>query len=196
MLATPKKKAATPVFSKFANGNKKSPQKASSKDRQKGSGASENVIVVLRIRPPVGHEIIDDAFYSPFMTIRENDVSFMENNAKKSYMFDAVFPQSATQRNLYDQRCRPVVSRWFEGYNATILAYGQTNSGKTYTLMGDWNNPPHRGMVPAAIYHTFEYIDLQSTEQGMFLSWLLWKSVGATRLAVAQKEPLQHVPHS
>ena len=48
-----------------------------------------------------------------------------------------------------------------EGYNATLLAYGQTGTGKTYTMEGFRYSGQHpdRGIVPRAIEEIFKYIE-------------------------------------
>ena len=48
-----------------------------------------------------------------------------------------VFGPSAQQRDLYDQAVTPIVNEVLEGFNCTIFAYGQTGTGKTYTMEGE-----------------------------------------------------------
>jgi Cdc6-like AAA superfamily ATPase len=48
-----------------------------------------------------------------------------------------VFGPSAKQKDLYDQAVIPIVNEVLEGFNCTIFAYGQTGTGKTYTMEGD-----------------------------------------------------------
>lgn len=48
-----------------------------------------------------------------------------------------VFGPSAQQKDLYDQAIVPIVHEVLEGFNCTIFAYGQTGTGKTYTMEGD-----------------------------------------------------------
>lgn len=48
-----------------------------------------------------------------------------------------VFGPSAQQRDLYDQAIIPIVNEVLEGFNCTIFAYGQTGTGKTYTMEGE-----------------------------------------------------------
>jgi kinesin family protein 3/17 len=47
-----------------------------------------------------------------------------------------------------------------EGYNATIFAYGQTGTGKTYTMEGFKysNTDPSRGIIPRSVEEIFDYI--------------------------------------
>lgn len=57
-------------------------------------------------------------------------------NYSHVYDFDHVFDCNSTQKQVYDQVCRPIVQSVLEGYNGTIFAYGQTGTGKTYTMEG------------------------------------------------------------
>jgi centromeric protein E len=56
---------------------------------------------------------------------------------------------------IYDQVGSAIVKSVMQGYNGTIFAYGQTASGKTFTMMGIPENP---GIIPTAISDVFNYI--------------------------------------
>ena len=43
-------------------------------------------------------------------------------------------------------------------YNCTVFAYGQTGTGKTFTLEGDMSNPSRAGIIPRSIHHLFQHI--------------------------------------
>jgi len=43
---------------------------------------------------------------------------------------------SSKQRDLYDETFRDLVQAVLDGFNGTIFAYGQTGTGKTYTMQG------------------------------------------------------------
>ena len=62
-------------------------------------------------------------------------------------MFDRVFDETWGTRHIYEETCLPVVQGVVEGFNGTIFAYGQTSSGKTYTMRGsktwDKQTPKH-----------------------------------------------------
>lgn len=47
-----------------------------------------------------------------------------------------MFGPTSQQKDLYDQAVSPIVFEVLEGYNCTIFAYGQTGTGKTYTMEG------------------------------------------------------------
>ena len=52
-----------------------------------------------------------------------------------------------------------------EGYHGSVFAYGQTSTGKTYTMQGTGDSP---GIVPLAVHHCFNYIGA-STEREFLL---------------------------
>jgi hypothetical protein len=47
-----------------------------------------------------------------------------------------VFDVNSAQADVYEIAASPIVNSLFEGINGTIFAYGQTASGKTYTMQG------------------------------------------------------------
>ncbi|THU88609.1 kinesin [Dendrothele bispora CBS 962.96] len=80
---------------------------------------------------------------------------------KQHFTFDQVHGPSTTQHALFSETAQPLVSRFLEGFNCTILAYGQTSSGKTFTMTGidlDANpSDPNNGMgiIPRAVASIF-----------------------------------------
>ncbi|PIA12497.1 kinesin-domain-containing protein, partial [Coemansia reversa NRRL 1564] len=79
----------------------------------------------------------------------------------RTFNFDYAFGPNATQLNVYDTAVAPLMSRFVEGYNVTVLAYGQTSSGKTYT-MGTGANMVNgsfetMGVVPRALQSLFSW---------------------------------------
>ena len=51
-----------------------------------------------------------------------------------------VFGPKAQQRSIYEQAIAPIVNEVLEGFNCTVFAYGQTGTGKTYTMEGGMKN--------------------------------------------------------
>jgi hypothetical protein len=80
---------------------------------------------------------------------------------KQFFTFDQVHPSPTTQYELFDSTARPLISRFVEGFNCTILAYGQTSSGKTFTMTGvdldaDPSDPNNgMGIIPRAVSTIF-----------------------------------------
>ncbi|KAJ6626778.1 Kinesin-like protein KIF3A, partial [Pseudolycoriella hygida] len=60
--------------------------------------------------------------------------------------------------DLYIDTARPIVDKVLEGYNGTILAYGQTGTGKTYTMSGNPESPQTKGIIPNTFAHIFGHI--------------------------------------
>ena len=78
------------------------------------------------------------------------------------YNYDYVFDMSSTQKGVYDVAVVPVVESVLNGYNGTILAYGQTSSGKTHTMLGeDIENVEERGIIPRMVSGFFDQISKQ-----------------------------------
>lgn len=64
---------------------------------------------------------------------------------------------NAAQDYVYDHACRDIVDSVIDGLNGTVLAYGQTGAGKTYTMSGG-EEYVQRGIIPRAIGHIFKRI--------------------------------------
>lgn len=52
----------------------------------------------------------------------------------QTYSFDNIFPEDADQEKVYNDAVKPFVDCVKKGYNCTVFAYGQTGTGKTYTM--------------------------------------------------------------
>lgn len=55
---------------------------------------------------------------------------------KNHFSFDKVFTEESKTRDVYDSVAKGIVDSVVDGLNGTIIAYGQTSSGKTYTMQG------------------------------------------------------------
>ncbi|OWK07004.1 hypothetical protein Celaphus_00018570, partial [Cervus elaphus hippelaphus] len=76
-------------------------------------------------------------------------------DGSKSFNFDRVFHSNETTKNVYEEIAVPIIDSAIQGYNGTIFAYGQTASGKTYTMMG---SQEYLGVIPRAIHDIFQKI--------------------------------------
>ncbi|KAI6045585.1 kinesin-domain-containing protein [Pisolithus marmoratus] len=94
---------------------------------------------------------------------------------KQVFSFDQVHSPDTTQHALFTSTALPLISRFLEGFNCTVLAYGQTSSGKTFTMTGmdlDANpSDPHNGMgiIPRAVSTIFSQSRKLKEERGA--SW-------------------------
>ncbi|XP_038555803.1 kinesin-like protein KIF3A isoform X4 [Micropterus salmoides] len=76
----------------------------------------------------------------------------------KTFTFDTVFGQDSKQLDVYNLTARPIIDSVLEGYNGTIFAYGQTGTGKTFTMEGVRAVPELRGIIPNSFAHIFGHI--------------------------------------
>jgi len=74
-------------------------------------------------------------------------------------VFEATFDERATTTELYNERLKPLIDGLFCGFNTSILAYGQTASGKSWTMLGA--PPPHNspGVIGHALKTVFEHME-------------------------------------
>lgn len=68
---------------------------------------------------------------------------------------DHIFDMNASNSDVFDTVVKPIVDAAVNGFNGTVFAYGQTSSGKTYTMMGTLEES---GIIPLAIEHMFDAI--------------------------------------
>ena len=74
-----------------------------------------------------------------------------------SFHLDRVL-HNASQSDVYKECAANIVSKGLNGYNGTILAYGQTGAGKTFTMTGSTEKFQHRGIIPRAIQQVYREI--------------------------------------
>lgn len=78
-----------------------------------------------------------------------------------SFKFDYVYDQNSSQEEVYEHTAKLSVLSSLEGYNATVLAYGQTGTGKTHTMEGFQfsGQHPDRGIIPRSMEQIFKHIE-------------------------------------
>lgn len=75
-----------------------------------------------------------------------------------SFKLDGVL-HNANQERVYETVAFDVVRAALDGYSGTIMCYGQTGAGKTFTMTGATENYKHRGLIPRALSQLFRDID-------------------------------------
>eukprot|EP00210_Caulerpa_lentillifera_P003312 g3163.t1 len=91
--------------------------------------------VVVRCRPLSPKELTRGVQSVIHCSSKEVTISDKSQTVKR-YTFDRVFGPESTQEHLFDEAIRPFVENVIDGFNCTIFAYGQTGTGKTYTMTG------------------------------------------------------------
>merc|ERR1719473_2629400 len=87
----------------------------------------------------------------------------------KTFTFDDVFPPNTAQVDLYNATAKPILDSVLEGYNGTIFAYGQTGTGKTFTMEGVNTPEELKGVIPRSFNQIFEQIELRGGQSTEFL---------------------------
>ncbi|KAH8548187.1 kinesin-related protein 11 [Umbelopsis sp. PMI_123] len=128
--------------------------------------SSENVQVAVRCRPMSASEARVQRQVCWDINTTLNSIVIAEgyerqNRERHIYHYDRVVYGSDNFR-IYDNNVAKLVNSTMEGYNGTVFAYGQTASGKTYTMVGTHNEP---GVIPRAVNDVFEYIKANSTRE-------------------------------
>lgn len=127
---------------------------------------ADAVQVHVRVRPTRGDEACawiatgDTATLSLDPAITETR---MQPHVGGPYYFDNVHTGSSNAR-IYATLARPLVHSALHGYNAVVFAYGQTASGKTFTLSGD-DAGLEPGVIPRAVNDLFQGICQGSTQR-------------------------------
>lgn len=138
-----------------------------------GSRASDedgrtSVKVAVRVRPPLmpsdpGFDLIPQRFQRSMVQVHSpTSLSIDSPQGRKLFVFDRVFGPEVDQAGVWDylEEC---VSAFTQGYNVSLLAYGQSGAGKSYTM--GTSGPIEQedidimGVIPRAATALFEKLD-------------------------------------
>ncbi|XVE64970.1 hypothetical protein DITRI_Ditri07aG0144500 [Diplodiscus trichospermus] len=101
------------------------------------AGVPGRVRVAVRLRPRNAEESVADADFADCVELQPElkRLKLRKNNwDTDTYEFDEILTEFASQKRVYEVVAKPVVESVLDGYNGTVMAYGQTGTGKTYTL--------------------------------------------------------------
>ncbi|CCW62061.1 unnamed protein product [Phytomonas sp. EM1] len=127
--------------------------------------SNQRVMVAVRVRPTlskgsslqVQEKFEFQAVYQTSDTTLRVELSRPGDITKSStFTFDYIFDQESTQLEVYEEAVVGMVEGALVGFNATVLAYGQTGAGKTFTVLGDVKPNPLEN-------------DLLTKDSGLFL---------------------------
>ena len=177
-----------------SNGNNNNNNNSSrSNSNSTGSNNIDNLKVAIRVRPPLPREIEKNLPFRAITVVsKENHTcSLVEylggelDEAKRQlewvsnpklfqlhrFTFDEVFDIGTNQEEVFNISAKPAVNSVLEGYNSTVFAYGQTGTGKTFTMEGfTYNNMDNsRGIIPRTIESIFSYIESNSNKNTKFI---------------------------
>ena len=175
------------------NNNQLNEQKSFKKYNTSNYSYDDNLKVYIRVRPPLMNEKDSSLPFRSVASVSEDKttISLIEylglefDEASKQreivdnpslfvphpYTFDHIFDMDSSQDDVYQIAAVPAVESLMSGYNSTIFAYGQTGTGKTYTMEGFSYNylSPKKGLIPRAIENIFKYIENNSNSDTTFI---------------------------
>eukprot|EP00931_Biecheleriopsis_adriatica_P095815 TRINITY_DN6943_c0_g1_i1.p1 TRINITY_DN6943_c0_g1~~TRINITY_DN6943_c0_g1_i1.p1 ORF type:complete len:1033 (+),score=204.50 TRINITY_DN6943_c0_g1_i1:90-3101(+) len=140
--------------------------------------------VVIRVRPPLDRELDSPVWQNVVSVPNDTQICLHEiipelNAGDRAsgtsqvvnmhtFTFDHVYDQDASQPNVYMRTARASVMSALQGYNATILAYGPTGTGKTYTMEGSRWEDGHGGIIPRSMDDIFHHISQWKSPQSKY----------------------------
>ncbi|CAI0417466.1 unnamed protein product, partial [Linum tenue] len=139
---------------------------AASSSSKDDAGVPGRVRVAVRLRPRNAEEMVADADFADCVELQPElkRLKLRKNNwDSDTYEFDEVLTEFASQKRVYEVVAKPVVESVLDGYNGTVMAYGQTGTGKTYTVgqLGD-EDMAARGIMVRAMEDILAGVSLES----------------------------------
>lgn len=113
----------------------------------------ENITVIVRARPlsEGTHECLavdeDEKTVTLQQAASQPGQHTRATNDYSSFKYDHVFGGDCTQERLFDAVGAGACEHFLDGYNVSVMAYGQTGAGKTFTMLGDLEGWQHSGML-------------------------------------------------
>ena len=124
---------------------------------------SSAVKVCVRLRPLNKREKRGNTIPVVTANTEKGEINVVKGLSTKAtrhgFNFDNVFSEFATQEEVFNQTLLPIVEQVMKGYEATVFAYGQTGTGKTYTMEGDINVDSQRGVIPRSCESIFDQLE-------------------------------------
>lgn len=135
---------------------------------KESSGREERILVSVRLRPLNDKEILRNDV-SDWECVNDSTIIYKNANLSVSersmypsaYTFDRVFRNNSSTRQVYEEAAKDVALSVVSGFNSSVFAYGQTSSGKTYTMTG---------ITEYAIADIYDYIQ-KHTERDFILKF-------------------------
>ncbi|XP_071943121.1 kinesin-like protein KIF9 isoform X2 [Antedon mediterranea] len=122
------------------------------------------VRVFVRTRPTsnFAHDMVDLRNEEKAVVIhgkRDSNQGVVNNQIMDwSFKLDGIL-HNASQEQVYETVGNEMITNLLSGYNGTLLCYGQTGAGKTFTMTGATENFRHRGLIPRALAQVYREIE-------------------------------------
>ncbi|KAL7908621.1 kinesin domain-containing protein [Trichoderma velutinum] len=171
---------ADPAISSTAVGTKRK-ERDFEADVVVGGGEETNINVVVRCRGRSQREVKENSAVvvnSDGVKGKVIELSMGANAlSNKTYSFDRVFSPAADQSMVFDDTVKPILEEMLAGYNCTIFAYGQTGTGKTYTMSGDMSDTlgmlsDEAGIIPRVLQQLFNKLEIEGSDNCVKCSFI------------------------
>ncbi|KAL2392105.1 Kinesin-like protein bimC [Exophiala dermatitidis] len=174
-------RAPSPALSNASSNTSSAGTKRKERDFDNDHGEETNIHVVVRCRGRSEREVRENSG----VVVSTNGVKgqsvelCMGPNAisNKTYYFDKVFSPAADQAIIFEDVVAPILNEMLTGFNCTIFAYGQTGTGKTYTMSGDMTDTfgllsDAAGIIPRVLYSLFQKLESDEVECSVKCSFI------------------------
>ena len=137
---------------------------SSSSSSSSRAAADAKVQVVVRLRPLNKSESAGNEVPVVTASTERKEITVVRGGGTRSalrqqFRFDNVFGSYATQQEIFDQTLKPIVADVLKGYESTVFAYGQTGTGKTFTMEGNVANKAEAGVIPRSVEAIFAALE-------------------------------------
>ena len=88
------------------------------------------------------------------------------NTLQMSFSFDHLFPPESSNKDVFESVVKDTVFQSMQGFHGTVFTYGQTSSGKTFTMNGTQSQP---GIISQSIIFCFDSIQEYFTDREFLL---------------------------
>ncbi|PHT75000.1 hypothetical protein T459_22277 [Capsicum annuum] len=117
------------------------------------------------------------------ISVESEKIVVRSGGSRKEFEFDKVFRQESIQENVFAE-VEPIIRSALDGHNVCMLAYGQTGTGKTYTMEGTIESP---GIIPRVLQELFHLSSLDSSASFTFSISMLEVYLGSIRDLLAPR---------
>nr|CCC91128.1 putative kinesin [Trypanosoma congolense IL3000] len=125
-----------------------------------GEGAPKSLsrcLVYCRLRPRNKTDFKNGGFQ--LLSVNGNDIVVKD---QRFYKFDGSFNDDCTQSDIFETVAMPCITHAFKGFCAALMCYGQTGTGKSFTMCN--TVPGQEGIIPRAAKFIFDSIESDSTK--------------------------------
>ncbi|KAL8950843.1 MAG: hypothetical protein Q9222_003141 [Ikaeria aurantiellina] len=139
--------------------------KAGTTNRTPEDDSKTTVKVAVRVRPPLnpsdpGFDLIPQRFQRSTVHIASpTSLAIDSTQGRKPFLFDRVFGEDVPQEAVWDY-LHDSINAFVQGFNVSLLAYGQSGSGKSYTMgtsgPAEQSDSHLMGIVPRAAAALFD----------------------------------------